>query len=65
MADIPTDFSQIYFSAPVLKGKLADADAMFVCTNEEESARAQRELRRQVWSKPVVGETTLTGQKVI
>jgi branched-chain amino acid transport system substrate-binding protein len=38
---------------------------LFVYTNEEESARALRELRKQGWSKPVIGETTLTGQKVI
>ena len=38
---------------------------MFVYTNEEESARALRELRKQGYAKPVVGETTLTSQKVI
>ncbi|HVR55128.1 MAG TPA: ABC transporter substrate-binding protein, partial [Pseudorhodoferax sp.] len=41
------------------------ADAVFVYTNEEESARALRELRKQGWDKPIIGETTLTGQKVI
>lgn len=49
----------------MLKAKQPSAEALFVCTNKEEAARAQRELRRQGWSKPVVGETTLTGQKVI
>jgi branched-chain amino acid transport system substrate-binding protein len=33
--------------------------------NEEESARALRELRKQGYNKPIVGETTLTSQKVI
>ena len=33
--------------------------------NEEESARALRELRKQGYDKPIIGETTLTGQKVI
>ena len=47
------------------KAKQANADAIFVYTNEEESARALRELRKQGVSKPIVGETTLTGQKVI
>jgi branched-chain amino acid transport system substrate-binding protein len=65
VADISTDQAQVDFSAPVLKAKQANADALFVYLNEEESARALRELRKQGWTKPVVGETTLTGQKVI
>ena len=65
VADISTDSGQVDFSAPVLKAKQANADALFVYTNEEESARALRELRKQGWNKPIVGETTLTGQKVI
>ena len=65
VADISTDSGQIDFSAPVLKAKQANADALFVYTNEEESARALKELRKQGYGKPVVGETTLTGQKVI
>jgi len=65
VADISTDSGQIDFSAPVLKAKSANADALFVYTNEEESARALRELRKQGYNKPIVGETTLTGQKVI
>ena len=65
IADISTDQAQIDFSAPVLKAKQADADIVFVYTNEEESARALRELRKQGVTKPIVGETTLVGQKVI
>lgn len=65
VADISTDSGQIDFSAPVLKAKQSNADVLFVYTNEEESARALRELRKQGYSKPIVGETTLTGQKVI
>jgi branched-chain amino acid transport system substrate-binding protein len=65
VADISTDSGQVDFSAPVLKAKQSNADAVFVYSNEEESARALRELRKQGWSKPIVGETTLTGQKVI
>jgi branched-chain amino acid transport system substrate-binding protein len=64
-ADIPTDPGQIDFSSAVLKAKQANADALFVYTNEEESARALRELRKQGYDKPIIGETTLTGQKVI
>ncbi|MFT3956910.1 MAG: ABC transporter substrate-binding protein [Piscinibacter sp.] len=65
VADISTEPGQVDFSAPVLKAKQSNADALFVYTNEEESARALRELRKQGWAKPIVGETTLTGQKVI
>ncbi len=64
-AEISTDSGQVDFSAAVLKAKQSNADAVFVYTNEEESARALRELRKQGWTKPVIGETTLTGQKVI
>ncbi|KQU73639.1 MULTISPECIES: ABC transporter substrate-binding protein [unclassified Rhizobacter] len=64
-ADISTESGQVDFAAPVLRAKQSNADLLFVYTNEEESARALRELRKQGWSKPVIGETTLTGQKVI
>jgi len=65
IADISTDPGQLDFSGAVLKAKQANADALFVYTNEEESARALRELRKQGYDRPIVGETTLTGQKVI
>ncbi len=65
VADISADSGQVDFSAPVLKAKQSNADALSVYTNEEESARALRELRKQGYNKPIVGETTLTGQKVI
>ena len=65
IADISTEQNQVDFSAPVLKAKNANADAIFVYTNEEESARALRELRKQGVTKTIVGETTLVGQKVI
>ena len=65
VADISTDPGQVDFSGAVLKAKQSSADALFAYTNEEESARLLRELRKQGYDKPVVGETTLTGQKVI
>jgi len=65
VADIPTDPGQVDFSGAVLKAKQSGADALFVYTNEEESARALRELKKQAYDKPIIGETTLTGQKVI
>lgn len=64
-ADIPTDPGQVDFSGAVLKARESNADALFVYTNEEESARALRELKKQAYNKPIIGETTLTGQKVI
>src|SRR5213079_1630155 len=63
--DVPTDPGQVDFSGVVLKAKQSNADALFVYTNEEESARALRELRKQGYDRPIIGETTLTGQKVI
>jgi branched-chain amino acid transport system substrate-binding protein len=65
VADISTDAGQVDFSAAVLKAKQSNAEAIFAYTNEEESARLLRELKKQGWTKPVIGETTLTGQKVI
>ncbi len=64
-ADISTDPGQVDFSGAVLKAKQSGADALFVYTNEEESARALRELKKQGYDRPIIGETTLTGQKVI
>ncbi|HEX8010932.1 MAG TPA: ABC transporter substrate-binding protein [Casimicrobiaceae bacterium] len=65
VADISTDPGQLDFSVPVLKVKQSNADALFVYTNEEEAARALRELRKQGYDKTIVGETVLTSQKVI
>jgi branched-chain amino acid transport system substrate-binding protein len=64
-AEISTDPGQLDFSGAALKAKQANADALFVYTNEEEAARALRELRKQAYDKPIVGETVLTSQKVI
>jgi len=65
VADVSTDAGQVDFSGAVLKVKQSNADAVFVYTNEEESARALREFKKQGYDKPIIGETTLTGQKVI
>jgi branched-chain amino acid transport system substrate-binding protein len=65
VADISTEAGQLDFSAPVLKAKQSEPDALFVYTNEEESARCLRELRKQAFARPIVGETTLAGQRVI
>ncbi len=65
VADISTEAGQLDFAAPVLKAKQSNADAIFVYLNEEESARALRELKKQGWTKPIVGDVTLVSQKVI
>jgi branched-chain amino acid transport system substrate-binding protein len=65
VADISTESGQTDFSADVVKLKAATADAIFVYINEEESARFLREARKQGITAPLIGETTLLGQKVI
>ena len=64
-AEISSEPGQIDFSAAVLRAKQSNAEGVFAYSNEEESARLLRELRKQGWNKPIIGETTLTGQKVI
>ena len=64
-ADISSDQNQVDFSGPVLKVKQSPGDVLFAYTNEEESARLVRELRKQGYAKPIVGDTTIVNQKVI
>jgi len=64
-ADISTDQGQVDFSGPVLKVKQSAGDVLFTYTNEEESARLVRELKKQGYAKPIVGDTTIVNQKVI
>ncbi|HMK79269.1 MAG TPA: ABC transporter substrate-binding protein [Xanthobacteraceae bacterium] len=64
-ADLSTESGQTDFAADVVKAKAAGPDAIFVYTNEEESARFLREARKQGIAAPLIGETTLLGQKVI
>ena len=65
ISEISTDSGQIDFSAAVLKARQSNAEAVFAYSNEEESARILRELKKQGWTKPIIGETVLTSQKVI
>jgi branched-chain amino acid transport system substrate-binding protein len=65
VGDISTEAGQADFAADVIKAKGANADAIFVYLNEEESARFLREAKKQGLNKPMIGETTLLGQKVI
>jgi branched-chain amino acid transport system substrate-binding protein len=64
-ADISTEPGQVDFSSVVVKAKQSNGDALFAYTNEEESARLLRELKKQGYKKPILGETVLTSQKVI
>jgi branched-chain amino acid transport system substrate-binding protein len=64
-ADLSTEVGQADFAADMVKVKAANADAVFVYLNEEESARFLIEAKKQGIDKPLIGETTLLGQKVI
>jgi branched-chain amino acid transport system substrate-binding protein len=65
VADVPSEQGQVDFSADVSKIKQSGAQAVFVYDNEEESARFLREAKKEGLNLPLVGEVTLTGQKVI
>ena len=65
VADISTEQGQVDFGSDVIKLKSAKADADFIYTNEEESARFLIEAKRQGLTTPLFGETTLLNQKVI
>src|SRR5215831_7121620 len=65
VADLSTEAGQADFAADVGKIKAASPDAVFIYLNEEESARILKELKRQGVTAPLMGETTLIGQKVI
>jgi len=64
-ADISTEAGQADFAADVDKIKDDEPDAVFIYVNEEESARILKELKRQGVTAPLIGETTLIGQKVV
>jgi branched-chain amino acid transport system substrate-binding protein len=65
VADLSTEAGQADFAADVVKVKNANPDVVFVYLNEEESARILKELQKQGVKAPLIGETTLLGQKVI
>jgi branched-chain amino acid transport system substrate-binding protein len=64
-ADLSIEPGQVDFSADVIRLKGINSDAIFVYLNEEESARFLREAKKQGLTTPLIGETTLLGQKVI
>ena len=65
VVDDSTEAGQADFAADALKVKTANPDVVFIYLNEEESARMLKELRKDDVKAPLVGETTLIGQKVI
>lgn len=65
VSDVPSEQGQADFAADVSRLKESGAEAVFVYLNEEESARFLKEAAKQGLSVPLVGEVTLTGQKVI
>jgi branched-chain amino acid transport system substrate-binding protein len=64
-ADVSSESGQVDFAADVVKLKAANADVVFVYSNEEECARIMREARKQGLKGPFVGDTTLLSQKTI
>ena len=65
IADVSTESGQVDFAADIVKLKAANADVIFVYTNEEECARVLREARKQGVKTPIIGETNVISQKVI
>jgi branched-chain amino acid transport system substrate-binding protein len=65
VADVSSDPGQVDFSGAIVKLKQSDPDVLFAYLTEEEGARALKELKKQGFAKPIVGETTIIGQKVI
>jgi len=63
--DASVEPGQLNFTADVTRAVAANADAVFVYLNEEESARFLREARKQGLAAPIVGGGSLLGQKVI
>lgn len=65
VADISTEQGQADFAADAIRVRNSNPGAVFVYLNEEESARFLRAARQQNIQAPLIGETTLLGQKVI
>ena len=65
VADVSSESGQVDFAADVVKLKAANADAVFVYSNEEECARIMREAKKQGLKGPFIGDTTLLSQKAI
>lgn len=65
VADVSSEQAQTDYAADVARLKDSGADAVFVYTHQEESARFLIEAKKQGLTMPLVGEVTLTEAKVI
>lgn len=65
IADVPSEQGATDYASDIAKLKEANADAVFVYMNQEESARFLIEAKKQGLTTPLVGEVTLTEAKVI
>jgi branched-chain amino acid transport system substrate-binding protein len=63
--EISVEEGQADFAPEALTLIGSDADAIFIYSNEEESARLLQELQKQGNEKPLIGETVLIAQSVI
>jgi len=63
--DISSEVGQADFAADVSRIRSSGADVVFAYLIEDESARFLIEAKRQSLTLPIIGETTLLGQKVI
>ena len=63
--EISVEEGQADFAPEALTLIGSDADAVFIYSNEEESARLLEELQNQGNEKPLIGETVLIAQSVI
>lgn len=63
--DIATEQGQADFTADAIRIRNANVDAVFVYLNEDESARFLLAANQQNVNKPMIGETTLLGARVI
>lgn len=65
VADISSEVGQADFAADVVKLKSSGAKAVFAYLHEEESARFLTEYRKQGVDLPLIGDSTLSNQKVV
>lgn len=65
VADISSEVGQPDFAADIVKLKSSDAQAVFAYLHEEESARFLTEYRKQGVTLPIIGDSTLSNQKVV
>lgn len=63
--DVATEQGQADFTADAIRIRNANVDAVFVYLNEDESARFLIAARQQNVGKPMIGETTLLGARVV